>query len=109
MRDNSQYERTGNNAIDLVAQAIGHARKFNLPIESVTLSRRHYALFWAGIEILRKEPLPEQHILTFEGVTVKQGDPRQIDSITVQYRVKKGEKHIKDAMLDGDNTIITVN
>lgn len=115
MKNYSKYERTGNNALDLVAQAVGHAQYFKLPIESVTLSRRHYALFWAGTEILRKEPLPDEHRLTFENIPVLQGDARQIDSITVQYRVKKGEKHIKDivaqgaAVTDGFNTIITAN
>jgi hypothetical protein len=108
MKDFSQYERTGNNALDLVAQAIGHAQHYKLPVESVTLSRRHYALFWAGTEILRKEPLPDQHRLTFEGIPVLQGEKGQIDSITVQYRVKKGVKK-KGAVIVGDNTIITSN
>lgn len=109
MKNYSEYERTGNNALDLVAQAVGHAKYFKLPIESVTLSRRHYALFWAGTEILRKELLPDEHKLTFEKIPVLQGDKRQIDSITVQYRVKKGMKHIKDAVTIGDNTIVNSN
>ncbi len=85
MRDYSNYEKTGNNAIDIVAQAVGWAKANRKPIKSVTLSRSQYGLFWAGMEILRQEPFPTEHFLTFEGIPVLRGEPGQFDTITIQY------------------------
>lgn len=81
----SDYARTGNNAIDLVAQAVGWANKNRKPIVSVTLNRLNYAKYWAGTEILMKRPLPEQHLLTFEGVPILQGSKGQFEALTIQY------------------------
>lgn len=80
----TDYARTGNPAIDLVAQAVGWAKRYHKPIKSVTLNRLNYAKFWAGVEILMQAPLPEQHCLEFEGVPVLQGPRGMFESITMQ-------------------------
>lgn len=86
MESNSQYLRTGNHAIDLVAEAVGHARRFGKPIESITLSKVKYGLFWAGTEILRQEPLPDQHLLTFEGIPILRDESGSFESMTIKYK-----------------------
>ena len=85
LRNFSDYERTGNKSIDLVAQAVGWAKKMQRPLKSVTLSRQAYALFWAGTEILMQKFLPPEHKLTFQKIDILQGSMLQWETMTLQF------------------------
>jgi hypothetical protein len=88
-RSLSDYERTGNKAIDLVAEAIGHAKKVETRyVTAVRLKPSMYQLFVEGIKIILAskgrewDPLTE---LSWEGVLVLEGSRSQFDSIKIEY------------------------
>lgn len=87
--DFSDYDRTGNNAIDLVAQAVGWARKNNRPIKSVSLSPGYFDLFRLGLEVLARArgvalELEGIEILEMDGVEVTRGN-RQWEKLVIQW------------------------
>lgn len=88
MQSYSKHEKTNNLAIDMVAEAVGQAKKMKRPIENIVLSRQFYALFWAGVEILMQKPAENDTEFYYEGVLIKQGSPMMIDRIKVNYKVK---------------------
>ena len=82
----SKYDRTGNTAIDLVAQAIGYHRQTRKPIKAIKLKATYYDLFKAGIEVIRKQRFEEQELnLFFDGVEIKRGSTAQFDSLKCEY------------------------
>lgn len=83
--DFSNYQRTHNNAIDLVAQAAGHARMAGKPVKAYVLKPASFDLFRAGLEVLMKKPLDPVMVLTWEGVEVRKGTRMQFDSLIVEY------------------------
>lgn len=83
--DFSGYTRTYNNAIDLVTQAAGHARKAGKAVKSYILKPASFDLFRAGLELIMKKPLDPVSVLMFEGVEVKKGGRMQFDSLVVEY------------------------
>jgi hypothetical protein len=85
----SDYYRTGNKAIDLVAEAVGHAKKVETRfVTAVRLKPSMYQLFVEGIKYLLSlkgqelDPITELH---WEGVLVLEGSRAQIDSLKVEY------------------------
>ena len=84
--DWSKYDRTGNNAIDLVAQAVGYNRQMKRPIKSVILKASYYDLFKAGLEVLMKKRIEDLSTeLTFDGVAIKKGGSMQFDSLRCEF------------------------
>jgi len=81
----SNYEKTYNNSIDLVAQAVGYARKANKPVKSIVLKPTSYDLFKAGINVLAKAEIDPITELYFDGILIKRGNPGQFDSLFFQY------------------------
>jgi hypothetical protein len=82
----SKYDRTGNTAIDLVAQAVGYHRKVRKPIKAVRLKASYYDLFKAGIEVLSKQRFTDVATeMFFDGVKVTRGSNMQFDSLTCEY------------------------
>lgn len=95
----SRYEKTGNNAIDLVAQCIGHARATRRPIKAVSLKPTSHDLFRAGLRILMAkagEHLTDDPaaVLTFDGVEIKRGSPYQFESLKVEYYSLPAKKEV---------------
>lgn len=90
-QDYSQYQITGNKAIDIVAQAIGHAKANKMSVKRVLLSPVYYAIFWAGYEVLAKDFLPKDVQLTFDGYDVVSGGRAMFESIKVEYNIRKPE------------------
>lgn len=88
MQRYSEFELTGNKALDTVAEAVGHAKHFKLIVKFIRLNRTWYALFMAGIEVLQKQPLPEAHHLQFDGVSILQGDLYD-KNIHIEYATPK--------------------
>jgi len=86
--DFSGYVRTHNNAIDLVAQAAGHARMAGLPVKAYILKPASYDLFRAGMELIMKKPLDPVSVLTFEGVEIRKGGRVQFESLIIEYYPK---------------------
>lgn len=88
-RSLSDYERTGNKAIDLVAEAIGHAKKVETRyVTAVRLRPSMYQLFVEGIKYILAtkgrewDPLTQ---LVWDGVEIHEGSRAQIDSIKIEY------------------------
>jgi hypothetical protein len=88
MQKYSEFELTGNKAMDIIAEAIGHAKTYGKTIKYIKLSRTYYALLMAGVEIKSQTPLPEAHHMLFEGTSILQGGMFD-DNITVEYATKK--------------------
>ena len=95
----SQVERTGNNAIDIVAQAVGWGRSTKKPLKAIVLKPTSYDLFRAGLRILmakagkRMEDNPLT-ILTFDGVEIKRGGGTQFDTIRMEFYETMGKKEL---------------
>lgn len=90
----SKVEPTGNNAIDLVAQCVGHARATRRPISAIILKPSSHDLFRAGFRVLMAkagEVMTEDPaaILTFDGVEIKRGSVYQFDTLKVEYHSMK--------------------
>lgn len=85
--DFSRYERTYNNAIDIVAQAVGWARLNNKPIACVRLKPSYYDLFKCGVEVLMKKELVGYEELEFDGVKIARGNALQFDTVKLEYYV----------------------
>lgn len=79
--DYSKYDRTYNNAIDLVAQAIGYAKKSGRALRTIVLEPQTYVLFKKGIEILAKKEFPHEQEFTFEGILVSKGDVKKFERV----------------------------
>jgi hypothetical protein len=85
----SEWERTYNKAIDLVSEAVAHAKTVETRVvKSVRLKPTLYHLFVEGVKLLMAragkewDPVVE---LTWEGVLVLEGSKAQIDSIKFDY------------------------
>lgn len=86
--DWSNYERTYNNAIDLVAQCVGHHRKTMKPLRAIILKPTSHDLFRAGLRILMAkegQKMDDMAEMRFDGVEIKRGNPMQFDSIRCEY------------------------
>lgn len=81
----SKFDRTHNNAIDLVAQAVGHAKKTRRKLIAVWLSTSYYGLFKTGTEVLMKKRLEGHEQLEFDGVKVNCASRAQFDHIRLEY------------------------
>ena len=83
--DWSNYNRTYNNSIDLVAQAVGYHRKTNKPLKTIILKPTSYDLLKAGLNVLAKQEIDPATELYFDGVKIKRGGRSQFDSIQFEY------------------------
>jgi hypothetical protein len=83
--DFANYDRTHNNAIDLVVQAAGYARASGRIVRAYLLKPASYDLFRAGMEVLMKQPLDPVAELTFEGVPVERGGRTQFESLIIDW------------------------
>jgi hypothetical protein len=85
----SDYDRTYNNAIDLVTQAVGWANKVSTrKVAALVLKPTKYRLFIEGLKLLMKKgggKFDETTELTFEGYKILQGSRGQIDSLKIEY------------------------
>lgn len=90
----SSYQRTYNNAIDLVAECVGYHRGIHAPIKAIHLRPDRYGLFQKGVEVLMrqqgKEYNPDQR-MEFDGVYIENGGRYQIESIRVEFYPLKAE------------------
>lgn len=84
----SRFERTYNDAIDLVAQAVGYHRKTMKPLKAIKLKPAYFYLFKTGVQaIMRSQKLPfdDTAVLTFDGVDILLGSELQFDSMLFEY------------------------
>jgi hypothetical protein len=86
--DWSQYQRTYNNAIDIVGQAVGHARRTHKPLKAIILKPASHDLLRAGVKLLMAklgQKMDEMAPMFFDGVEIKRGNSMQFDSIKCEY------------------------
>lgn len=83
--DWSNYQRTYNNAIDLVAQCVGYHRAKMKPLKAIILKPTYHDLFRAGLKVLAKKELDPNAELYFDGVLLRRGNAMQFDSIRCEY------------------------
>lgn len=81
----SRYQRTYNNAIDLVAQCVGYHRAKGLPLKAIWLKPTYHDLFRQGMRLLAKKELDPNAPMYFDGVELKRGSPLQFDSVRCEY------------------------
>lgn len=84
----SNYQRTYNNAIDLVGQCVGYHRKTMKPLKAIILKPTSHDLFRAGLRILmakQGKKFDDMAPLYFDGVELKRGNAMQFDSIICEY------------------------
>lgn len=91
--DYASYQRTGNNAIDLVAQAAGYIRATGRPVKAYVLKPTSYDLFRAGLEIMMNAPLDPVSVLTWEGVEIRKGGRAQFESLVIEYYTRQDIKN----------------
>jgi hypothetical protein len=83
--DFSEYKRTHNVAIDLVAQAAGYAKISGRPVKAFILKPASYELFRAGLEVLMKKELDRDAELTFENTPVRKGTRMQFETLVIEW------------------------
>ncbi|MFX1704585.1 hypothetical protein PV783_11560 [Chitinophaga sp. CC14] len=86
----SDYNRTYNNAIDLVAQAVGYHRKRQNPLKAIILRPAYYDLFRKGVEVLmltskNKQVLKDEEELTMDHIPVRRGSPFQWEPLICEF------------------------
>lgn len=84
----SDFHRTYNNAIDLVAEAAGWALKQSpKPVAAIVLKPSRFEQFVKGVEVLQKGELSEEEKqgLTFQGIKILKGSMGQIDSLRMEF------------------------
>lgn len=85
----SDYERTGNNAIDIVFEAVGWARKVSTKrVAAIKLKPTKFALFVEGMKILMKakgkkyDPESEFYL---DGFLIDKGARGQFETVQFEY------------------------
>lgn len=77
----SQYEVTGNKAIDMVAEAVGYARARNADLVAIRLNPQYFKLFKVGVELMGQQLLTDSTDLFFDGVRIKEGARSQMEPL----------------------------
>lgn len=85
----SKYDRTYNNAIDLVAQAIGYAKTTGKGLRMVVLEPQYYVLFKKGMEVLAKKEYPHETQFTLEGIPVVAGEVKRFERLRLVWHDDK--------------------
>lgn len=70
----SKFDRTYNNAIDLVAEAVGHSQASGKALKQIQLAPMFYLLFKKGAEVLARQEFSHETILTWQGVEIVKAD-----------------------------------
>jgi hypothetical protein len=85
--DWSNHRRTGNTAIDLVAQFMGYckAKKQGYP-RQIVLKPAYYKLFFKGMEVLTGQDIDPMTILMWNRTEIVEGSYRQFDSMKPIWR-----------------------
>lgn len=71
--DYSQYDKTHNRAIDMVAACVGHYRRFMKPLKTIYLKENLYDLFKKGMEVMMKRETEPGELFEFDGVRIEKG------------------------------------
>lgn len=71
--DYSQYDKTGNKAIDMVAACVGHYRQFLKPLKTIYLKPQLFDLFKKGAEVLAKREFEDGELMQFDSVNIERG------------------------------------
>lgn len=93
--DFADYEPTGNKAIDLVAQAVGWARKNGRPLKAVILKPSYFDLFRLGLEVLARHKkikleITGIEVIELDGVEVRRGN-RQWETMLLEFYDQGGK------------------
>ena len=83
--DWSNYQKTYNTAIDLVAQCVGYHRAKGSALKAIYLKPTYHDLFRQGLKLLSKQDLDPNAKMYFDGVELKRGNSMQFDSIRCEY------------------------
>ena len=83
--DFSNYERTHNTAIDMVANVIACCRVNNQALKAVHLTPIYYEWFKGGVQTLMDRPLLDEEQMEFDGVNIEKGDRFQSKNIVLEY------------------------
>lgn len=85
----SDYERSYNNAIDIVAEALGHANKVECRVvTAIVLKPSKYKLFVEGLKFIlaskgvQWDPVAE---ITWEGVKILEGPRSMLNTLRIEY------------------------
>lgn len=84
----SRFDRTYNDAIDLVAQAVGYHRKAMKPLKAIKLKPSYFYLFQTGVQAImkhKKMKYDEGAVLMFDGVEITMGSELQFDSMLFEF------------------------
>jgi hypothetical protein len=71
--DYSEYDKTYNKAIDMVAACIGHYRQFKKPLKTIYLKPQLFDLFRKGVEVMMKREIEPGELLQFDSVNIERG------------------------------------
>lgn len=79
--DYSKYEKTGNIAIDMVAECMGFYAKRGLEPAKIELKPHYYDMMRKGIEVLAGKELNFDGGITFEKVPIERGSIMMLDNL----------------------------
>lgn len=87
----SQYQSSGNKAIDLCANVIGCARKNNQAVKALHLQKTYYEWFKSGVCVFLGRELMKDEKMQFDGVEIEMGSKIQTKPIIIEYYPKNGD------------------
>ena len=81
----SEFQATGNKAIDECANLIACAREQNMAVKSLHLKPSYYSWFKSGVEILSGQALEVDQQMQFDGVNIEKGTIFQSKDCVIEY------------------------
>jgi hypothetical protein len=81
----SQFQATGNKAIDECANLIACAREQNMSVKALHLKPSYYSWFKSGVEILSGKALEIGQQMQFDGVDIEKGTIFQSKDCVIEY------------------------
>lgn len=87
--DFSNFQCTGNKAIDLCANLIGCARANNQAIKALHLQKTYYEWFKSGVKVMIGRDLEDGEGFQLDGVNIEKGDRFQMKPVLIEYYEKQ--------------------
>lgn len=83
--DYSEWEKTGNVAVDMVAACVGHYRRLQRPLKKIILSPNYYELFRYWVLKKAGEERALDAKFEFDSVDIEKGSSLQVEPLYTEF------------------------
>lgn len=81
----TNYQASGNKAIDYCANLIACARVNNLAPKTLHLQKQYYEWYKSGVQTFLDRPLEDGELMQFDGVDIELGGKFQTKPVIIEY------------------------